>query len=92
MTRYGDQVVLRSSNGREYRRNMQHKPSNIPDHERVASQSELGSDSPTAASASATQVMVPVTLVTAPAPAEIPRMSLTPAAVETTPEVVVSGA
>ena len=82
MTRYGDQVVLRSSNGGEYRRNMQHiKPFNIPDHERAASQSELGSESATAVSASATQVMVPVTPVTAPA--EIPRMSLPPAAVET---------
>ena len=93
MTRYGDQVVLRLSNGGEYRRNMQHiKPFNIPDHERAASQSELGSESATAVSASATQVMVPVTPVTAPAPAEIPRMSLPPAAVETPPEVVVSGA
>ena len=62
MTRYGDQVVLRSSNGGECRRNMQHiKPFNIPDHERAASQSELGSASATAASASATQVMAPVT-------------------------------
>ena len=43
MTRYGDQVVLWSSNGGEDRRNMQHiKPFNIPDHERAASQSELG--------------------------------------------------
>ena len=93
MTRYGDQVVLRLSNGGEYRRNMQHiKPFNIPDHERAASQSELGSESATAVSASATQVMVPVTPVTAPAPAGIPRMSLPPAAVETPPEVVVSGA
>lgn len=92
MTRYGDQVVLRSSNGGEYRRNMQHiKPFNIPDHERAASQSELGSASATAASASATQVMSPVTPITAPAPAEIPRMSLPPAAVEIPPEVPVSG-
>ena len=106
MTRYGDQVVLRSSNGGEYRRNMQHiKPFNIPDHERAA-----------AASASATQVMapetpitpvtpitapapaevprmsLPVTPITAPAPAEVPRMSLPPAAVEIPPEVPVSGA
>ena len=82
MTRYGDQVVLRSSNGGEYRRNMQHiKPFNIPDHERAA-----------AASASATQVMAPVTPITAPAPAEVPRMSLPPAAVEIPPEVPVSGA
>lgn len=92
MTRYGDQVVLRSSNGGDYRRNMQHiKPFNIPEHERAASQSELRSVSATAASASATQVMAPVTPVTAPAPAEIPRMSLPPAAVEIPPEVPVSG-
>ena len=93
MTRYGDQVVLRSSNRGEYRRNMQHiKPFNCPDHERAASQSELGSASATA-SASATQVMAPVTPITAPAPAEIPRMSLPPAAaVEIPPEVPVSGA
>ena len=40
MTRYGDQVALRSSNEGEYRRNMQHiKPFNIGDHERAASQS-----------------------------------------------------
>ena len=98
MTRYGDQVVLRSSNG-EYRRNMQHiRPFNSPDHERAASQSELGSASATA-SASATQVMAPVTPITpltpitAPAPAEIPRMSLpAAAAVEIPPEVPVSGA
>ena len=65
MTRYGDQVVLRSSNGGEYRRNMQHiKPFNIPDHERAASQSELGSACASAASASATQVMAPVTPIT----------------------------
>jgi len=71
---------------------MQHiKPFNIPDHERAASQSELGSESATAASASATQVMVPVTPITAPAPVEIPRMSLPPAAVETPPKVAVSG-
>ena len=99
MTRDGDQVVLKSSNGGEYRKNMQHiKPFNIPDHERAASQSELGSASATAASASATQVMapvtpiIPVTPITAPAPAEIPRMSLPPAAVEIPPEVPVSGA
>ena len=93
MTRYGDQVVLRSLNGGEYRRNMQHiKPFNIPDHERAASQSELGSEPATGASASATQVMAPVTPITAPAPAEILRMSLPPAAVETPPEMPVSGA
>ena len=99
MTRDGDQVVLKSSNGGEYRKNMQHiKPFNIPDHERAASQSELGSASATAASASATQVMapvtpiIPVTPITAPAPTEIPRMSLPPAAVEIPPEVPVSGA
>ena len=97
MTRYGDQVVLRSWNGEEYRRNMQHiKPFNIPDHERAASQSELGSASATAASASATQVMAlvtpitPVTRITAPAPAEIPRISLPPPAVEILLEVPVS--
>ena len=79
MTRYGDQVVLRSSNGGEYRRNMQHiKPFNIADHERAASQSELGSAS---ATASATQVMAPIT---APAPERL--MSLPPAAVEIPPE------
>ena len=40
--RYGDQVVLRSSNGGEYRRNMHHsKAFNIPDHERAVSKSEL---------------------------------------------------
>ena len=91
MTRYGDQVVLRSSNGGDYRRNMQHiKPFNSPDHERVALQSELGSASATA-SAPATQVMAPMTPITAPA--EIPRMSLPPAAaVEIPPEVPVSGA
>ena len=103
MTRDGDQVVLKSSNGGEYRKNMQHiKPFNIPDHERAASQSELGSASATAASASATQVMAPVTLITpvtpitapapAPAPAEVPRMSLPPAAMEVPHEVPVSGA
>ena len=55
MTRYGDQVVLRSSNGGEYRRNMHHiKVFNIPDHERAASKSELGS-----ASATATSALVP---------------------------------
>ena len=90
MTRYGDKILLRPLNGGEYRRNMQHiKPFNVPDHERAASKSELGS-----ASTSATQVMepTPVTPITAPAPAEIPRMSLPPAAVETPPEVPVSGA
>ena len=95
MTRYVDQVVLRSPNGGEYRRNMQHfKPFNIPDHERAASQSELRSASAIAASASATQVMAPtpVTPIAAPAPAEIPRMSLPPAAVETLPKFPVSGA
>ena len=77
MTRYGDQVVWRSLNGGEYKRNM---------HGRAASQSELGSASASAASASATQVVAPVTPITAPAPApaEIPRMSL-PAAVEIPP-------
>ena len=35
MARYGDQVVLMSSNGGEYRRNMHHiKPFNIPDHKK----------------------------------------------------------
>ena len=49
MARYGDQVVLRSSNGEEYRRNMlQTKAFNIPDHEWAASQSELGFASATA--------------------------------------------
>ena len=72
---------------------MQHiKPFNILDHERAASQVELGSASATAASTSATQVMAPVTPITAPAPAEIPRMSLPPAAVEIPPEVPTSGA
>ena len=72
---------------------MQHiKPFNIPDHERAVSQSELGSESATGASESATQVMAPVTPIAAPAPAEIPRMSLPPAAVETPPKVPVSGA
>ena len=95
MTRYGDQVVLRSSNGGEYRRNMQHiKAFNIPDHERAASQSELGSASATAASASTTKAMAPTpgTPITTTAPAEIPRMSLPPAAVEIPPKVPVSGA
>ena len=95
MTRYGDQVVLRSSNEEEYGRNMQHiKPFNIPDHERAAPLSELGSASAIAASALATQVMAPtpVTPIAAPAPAEIPRLSLPPAAVETLPKVPVSGA
>ena len=42
MARYGDQVVLRSSNEGEYRRNMHHSRAfNIPDHERAASKSEL---------------------------------------------------
>ena len=70
---------------------MQHiKPFNSPDHERVALQSELGSASATA-SAPATQDMAPMTPITAPA--EIPRMSLPPAAaVEIPPEVPVSGA
>ena len=36
--------------------------------------------------------IIPVTPITAPAPAEIPRMSLPPAAVEMPPEVPVSGA
>ena len=85
MTRYGDQVVWRSLNGGEYKRNM---------HGRAASQSELGSASATAASASATQVMAPtsVTPTAAPAPAEIARMSLPPATVGTLPKVPVSGA
>ena len=92
---YGDQVVLRSSNGGEYRKNIRHiKAFNIPDHERAASQSELGSASATAASASATQAMAPKsgTPITTTAQAEIPRMSLTPAAVEIPPKVPVSGA
>ena len=88
--------MLRSSKGGEYRRNWQHiKPFNIPDHERAASQSELGSASATAASASATEVMAPTPVTptpTAPAPAETPRTSLPPAAMETTPEVLVSSA
>ena len=95
MTRYGDQVVLMSSNGGEYRRSMHHiKPSNIPDHERAASQSELGSASATAASASATQAMAPKsgTPITTTALPEIPRMSLTSVAVEIPPKVPVSGA
>ena len=95
MTRYGDQVVLMSSNGGEYRRNMHHiKPFNIPDHKRVASQSELGSASATGASASATQAMAPKsgTPITTTALPEIPRMSLPPAAVEIPPKVPVSGA
>ena len=55
MTWYGDQVVLRSSNGGEYRTNMHHiKAFNIPVHERAASQSKRGS-----ASASATQATAP---------------------------------
>ena len=98
MTRYGDQVVLRSSNRGEYRRNMQRiKPFKIPDHERATSQSELVSASASAAFASTTQVMAPVTPITpltpitAPAPAEIPRMSLPPAALEIPHEVPVSG-
>ena len=95
MARYGDQVVLMSSNGGEYRRNMHHiKPSNIPDHERAASQSELGSASATGASASATQAMTPKsgTPITTTALPEIPRMSLTSAALEIPPKVSVSGA
>ena len=70
------------------------KPFNIPDHKRAASQSELGSASATAASASATQAMAPKsgTPITTTAPAEIPRMSLPPAAVEIPPKVPVSGA
>ena len=89
--------MLRLSNGGEYRRNMHHiKPSNIPDHERSALQSELGSASATAASASAsaTQAMAPKpgTPITTTAPAEIPRMSLPTAAVEIPPKVPVSGA
>ena len=87
---YGDQVVLRSSNGGEYRKSIRHiKAFNIPDHERAASQSELGSASATGASASATQAMAPVTPITTTAPAEIPRMSLTSAAVEIPPKVPV---
>ena len=95
MAWYGDQVVLMSSDGWEYRRNMHHiKPFNIPDHKRAASQSELGSASATAASASATQAMTPKsgTPITTTAQAEIPRMSLPPAAVEIPPKVPVSGA
>ena len=95
MTRFGDQVVLRLSNGEEYRRDMHHiKAFNIPDHERAASQSELGSASATAASASATQAMAPKpgTPITTTAPAEIPKLSLTPAAVEIPPKVPFSGA
>ena len=87
--------MLRSSNGGEYRRNMHHiKPSNIPDHERSALQSELGSASATAAPASATQAMAPKpgTPITTTAPAEIPKMSLPTAAVEIPPKVPVSGA
>ena len=87
--------MLRSSNGGEYRKNIRHiKAFNIPDHERAASQSELGSASATAASALATQATVPKsgTPITTTAPAEIPRMSLTQAAVEITPKVPVSGA
>ena len=95
MAWYGDQVVLMSSNRGEYRRNMHHiKPFNIPDHKRAASQSELGSASATGASASATQAMTPKsgTPITTTAQAEIPRMSLPPAAVEIPPKVPVSGA
>ena len=87
--------MLRSSNGGEYRRNI-HKiiAFNIPHHERAESQSELGSAFTTAASASATQAMAPKpgTPITTTAPAEIPRMSLPPAAVEIPPKVPVSGA
>ena len=92
MAWYGDQVVLMSSNRGEYRRNMHHiKPFNIPDHKRAASQSELGSASATGASASATQAMTPKsgTPITTTALAEIPRMSLPPAAVEIPPKVPV---
>ena len=95
MARYGDQVVLMSSNGGEYRRNMHHiKPFNIPDHKRAASQSELGSASATGAFASATQAMAPKsgTPITTTALPEIPRMSLTSAAVEIPLKVPVSGA
>ena len=95
MARYGDQVVLMSSNGGEYRRNMHHiKPFNIPDHKRVASQSELGSASAIGASASATQATAPKsgTPITTTALPEIPRMSLTSAAVEIPLKVPVSGA
>ena len=95
MARYGDQVVLRSSNGGEYTRNMHHtKAFNIPDHERAASQSELGSASATAASPSATQATAPKpgTPISTTAPAEIPRMSLPPATVEIPPKVPISGA
>ena len=79
--------MLRSSNGGEYRKNIRHiKAFNIPDHERAASA--------TAASASAIQAtaLTPGTPITTTAPAEIPRMSLPPAAVEITPKVPVSGA
>ena len=95
MTWYGDQVVLRSSNGGEYRTNMHHiKAFNIPVHERAALQSKRGSASAAAASASATQATAPKpgTPITTTAPAEIPRMSLPPAAVEIPPKVPVSGA
>ena len=70
------------------------KPFNIPDHERAASQSELGSAYATATSASATQAMAPTpgTPITTTAPAEIPRLSLASAAVEIPPKVPVSGA
>ena len=70
------------------------KPFNIPDHKRVASQSELGSASAIGASASATQAMAPKsgTPITTTALPEIPRMSLPPAAVEIPPKVSVSGA
>ena len=70
------------------------KPFNIPDHERAASQSKLGSASAAAASASATRAMAPKagTPITTTAPGEIPRMSLPPAVVEIPPKVPVSGA
>ena len=70
------------------------KPSNIPDHERSALQSELASASVKASSASATQSMAPKpgTPITTTAPAEIPKLSLTPAAVEIPPKVPFSGA
>ena len=87
--------MLRSSNGGEYRKNIRHiKAFNIPDHERAASQSELGSASATAASALATQATAPKsgTPIITTAQAEIPRMSLPPAAVEIPPKVSVSGA
>ena len=61
---------------------------------RAASQSELGSASTTGASASATEAMAPKsgTPITTTALPEIPRMSLTSAAVEIPAKVPVSGA